>query len=169
MSESAVPISATNEADARIVIDDLLRQAGWDPSDKRQVRTEVAAAEGRADYALLAENGRPLAVVEAKRSGTDPYAAKQQVLPYAKSVEAPFIFLTNGEIIYFWDYTNDDARPIDAFFSRRDLQRLQERRETRKPLATIPVPTDYLRNGEARAVRPYQMDAMRAMDHAIEL
>ena len=29
------------EADARILIDGLLRQAGWDPTDKAQVRTEV--------------------------------------------------------------------------------------------------------------------------------
>ena len=31
----------TSEADARIVIDDFLRQAGWDPADKSQVLTEV--------------------------------------------------------------------------------------------------------------------------------
>jgi len=32
----------STEADARIVIDDLLRQAGWDPADKSQVLTEVS-------------------------------------------------------------------------------------------------------------------------------
>ena len=32
---------ATKETDARIVIDDWLRQAGWDPVDKSQVLTEV--------------------------------------------------------------------------------------------------------------------------------
>lgn len=34
----------TKETDARILIDDLLRQAGWDPSDKSMVLTEVTAA-----------------------------------------------------------------------------------------------------------------------------
>ena len=29
-----------SEADARIVIDELLRQSGWDPVDKSMVRTE---------------------------------------------------------------------------------------------------------------------------------
>ena len=29
------------ETDARIVIDDLLRKAGWDPADKSMVETEV--------------------------------------------------------------------------------------------------------------------------------
>ncbi len=160
----------TTEADARIIIDGLLRDAGWEPADKSQVLTEHSSAEaGRADYLLLSSQGRPLAVVEAKRGGIDPYTAKQQVLPYAKDRGAPFIFLTNGEMIYFWDYAIDDARLVNSFYSRRDLERLVVMREERKPLATIAIPTDYLRQGEARTVRPYQQEAMRALDHAVEL
>ena len=87
----------TTEADARIVIDDKLRQAGWDPADKSQVLTEQSSAAGRADYVLLAQNGRPLGIIEAKRSAIQPYAAKQQALPYAKRSSVPFIFLTNGD------------------------------------------------------------------------
>jgi len=41
---------------------------------------------------------------------------KQQALPYAQRIGAPFIFLTNGELIYFWDYQNDDARVVSSFF-----------------------------------------------------
>ncbi|MGV8118316.1 MAG: DEAD/DEAH box helicase family protein [Candidatus Xenobiia bacterium LiM19] len=185
----------TKETDARIVIDDLLRQALWDPSDKSQVLTEVIAATcmsqvreplpaylpstnatdgdeiptGRADYVLLNQKGRPLAVIEAKRTAIHPYTAKQQALPYAKKIGAPFIFLTNGELIYFWDYSNDDARIINSFYSRRDLERLMFLREEHKPLATIPVPEFYNRQGEQRHVRPYQQNAMKALDHAIEL
>jgi type I restriction enzyme, R subunit len=107
-----------SEADARIVIDDLLRRAGWDPSDKSQVRTEVtakrlpdelhdkpmdAATEEilRADYTLHSSRGRTLSIVEAKRKAIDPYAAKHQALPTAKALDADFIFLSNGELIYF--------------------------------------------------------------------
>lgn len=187
------------EADARIIIDDLLRQAKWDPADKSQVFTEyqLYSAEeqkpgsigdgpqgagsfiltsdgdhvptGRADYVLMSQRGRPLAIIEAKRTAIEPYTAKQQALPYAKSIGSPFIFLTNGEIIYFWDYGNDDARIVNSFFSRRDLERLVEMRETRKPLATIEIPEYYLRQGENREVRPYQREAMQALDHAVEL
>ena len=107
----------TTEADARIVIDDKLRQAGWEPADKSQVLTEQSSAAGRADYVLLTQNGRQLAIIEAKRSAVQPYAAKQQALPYAKQSKVPFIFLTNGELIYFWDYLNDDARIVDSFYS----------------------------------------------------
>jgi len=160
----------TKETDARILIDDLLRQVGWDPADKAQVVTEHAiTGVGRADYMLLDQNGRPLAVVEAKRSAIQPYVAKQQALPYAKQTGAPFIFLTNGELIYFWDYTNDDARIVNAFYSRRDLERVVHLRAERKPLATVPIPDYYLRQGETRQVRPYQQEAMKALDHAVEL
>ncbi len=177
----------TTEADARIVIDDLLRHAGWDPADKSQVLTEfpihkiatvagdmiVSGSDqikiGRADYVLLDQRGRPLTIIEAKRSAIEPYNAKQQALPYARKIGAPFIFLTNGELIYFWDYRNDDARIVNSFYSRRDLERLVEMRATRKPLATIEIPEYYLRQGETRQVRPYQREAMKALDHALEL
>ena len=131
--------------------------------------TAVASSSGRADYVLFDQRGRPLAVIEAKKNAINPYVAKQQALPYARAIGAPFIFLTNGELTYFWDYQNDDARPIASFFSRRDLERLLEMRQTRKPLATIDIPDHYIRQGETRSVRPYQKDAMRALDHAFEL
>ena len=191
----------TTEADARIVIDDLLKQALWDPADKSQVLTEVhiqtanamgvsdsriaesvseygnnndaqgknEPVTGRADYVLRNQNGRPIAIIEAKKNAINPYVAKQQALPYAKAIGAPFIFLTNGELIYFWDYHNDDARIVASFFSRRDLERLVESSQNRKALATIDIPDYYIRQGETRRLRPYQQETMRAMDQAFEL
>jgi type I restriction enzyme R subunit len=184
----------TKETDARILIDDQLRAAGWNPADKSQVLTEVTVSgaaifagesgamatvvttsdgdqvsTGRADYVMLDQRGRPLAIIEAKKQAIQPYAAKQQALPYAKKIGAPFIFLTNGELIYFWDYLNDDARIVNSFFSRRDLERLVHMRAERKPLATIPIPDTYLRQGETRSVRPYQKGAMQALDRTVEL
>ena len=128
-----------------------------------------SAAKGRADYVLYDRRGRPLAVIEAKRNAINPYVAKRQALPYAKALGAPFIFLTNGEVTYFWDYPNDDARAIAGFFSRRDLERMVEMRANRKALATVAIPEHYVRQGETRTVRPYQHEAMRALDHALEL
>jgi len=192
------------EADARILIDEMLRAAAWDPADKTQVLTEAPvripsatartreepqviyesarspgaladpspadqARTHRADYALLNQRGRPLAVIEAKPHALDPYFAKQQALPYAENLGAPFIFLSNGEVTYFWDWQNDDARIVQSLFSRADLERLVFMRENQKPLATIEIPEHYLRQGEARTVRPYQRDAMKALDHALEI
>lgn len=183
----------SKETDARILIDDQLRAAGWNPADKSQVLTEVSISNGRhvaepgaqatvlntadgdtiptgrADYVLLDQRGRPLAIIEAKKQAIQPYTAKQQALPYAKQIGAPFIFLTNGELIYFWDYQNDDARIVNSFFSRRDLERLVHMRSERKPLATVPIPDTYLRQGETRTLRPYQKGAMQALDRTVEL
>jgi type I restriction enzyme R subunit len=184
----------TKETDARILIDDQLRAAGWNPADKSHVLTEVLVTggvlnvaepntratvlttadgdmvpTGRADYVLLDQRGRPLAIIEAKRQAIHPYVAKQQALPYAKQIGAPFIFLTNGELIYFWDYQNDDARIVNSFFSRRDLERLVHMRAERKPLATVEIPETYLRQGETRLLRPCQKEAMQALDRTVEL
>ncbi len=124
---------------------------------------------GRADYVLYDQRGRPIAVIEAKKNAINPYVAKQQALPYAKALGAPFIFLTNGELTYFWDYQNDDARPIAGFFSRRDLERMVEMHDSRQALATVEIPEHYIRQGETRTVRPYQAEAMQALDQALEL
>jgi type I restriction enzyme, R subunit len=181
--------SQNKETDARILIDDQLRIAGWNPEDKSEVLTEVAVSSDtgvlwagagsrmardprpvlRADYVLLDQRGRPLAILEAKKQAIQPYTAKQQALPYAKQIGAPFIFLTNGELIYFWDYQNDDARIVNSFFSRRDLERLVHMRAERKPLATVPIPDTYLRQGETRSLHPYQKEAMQALDRTVEL
>ena len=157
-----------SEADARIRIDELLRQADWDPADKSTVGTEIHAEDrdgshSRADYVLYDQRGRPLAVIEAKKNAIDPYVAKQQALPYAQSLGAPFIFLANGELTYFWDYRNEDARQIAGFFSRRDRERLVEMRATRKPLATVEIPEHYIRQGETRTVRPYQANLLSSI------
>lgn len=170
-----------SEADARINIDQLLREAGWDPSDKRQVRTEVAVTlEGgvaeseprsskKADYVLHDREGRPLAVIEAKKNAIDPYRAKQQALQYARGILAPFVFLSNGDAIYFWDFVEGDARPVASFFSQRDLERLVHQRKNRRDLATLPLSDNYLRAGEVRLLRSYQLDCMRALDSALLL
>jgi len=161
--------------------DPAYRPLIFDPSAEGDIRViaefvcalETAAdagpARGRADYVLYDQRGRPLAVIEAKKDAINPYVAKQQALPYAKALGAPFIFLTNGELTYFWDWQNDDARPITGFFSRRDLERLVEMRSTRRALATVEIPEHYVRQGETRSVRSYQVEAMRALDHALEL
>src|SRR5437667_17127 len=100
------------EADTRIIIDRLIREAHWNVENKSIVSTEEPAADGRADYLLKNSRTRPLAVVEAKRFSTDAYSAKEQAKAYAISLAAPFILLSNGREHYFWDYENGDARAI---------------------------------------------------------
>jgi type I restriction enzyme R subunit len=156
------------EADSRIVIDRKLREAGWNIEDANQVATEEPAADGRADYLLLDSRGRPLAVNEAKRFSKDPTTAKIQAEEYARSLKAPFIFLSNGEVIYFWDYENHPERLVENFFTRADLERLVALRRQRLLLKTIPVEKTVRFGSDEREVREYQRKCLEKVDAAIE-
>ncbi|HLD92151.1 MAG TPA: DEAD/DEAH box helicase family protein [Patescibacteria group bacterium] len=157
----------TVETDSRIVIDRLLREAGWSIEDKSQVSTEEPAADGRADYLLLDSRSRPLAVIEAKKFSVNPNLAQEQAKEYAKSIDAPFIFLSNGETIFFWDYKNSNARQIDSFYGRDDLERRNVLSKQSKPLEEIPIPENFYHFNKDIRVRPYQKEAVLAVDKAI--
>jgi type I restriction enzyme, R subunit len=156
------------EADSRIVIDRKLREAGWNIEDANQVATEEPAADGRADYVLLDSRGRPLAVNEAKRFSKDPTTAKIQAEEYARGLKAPFVFLSNGEVIYFWDYENHAERLVENFFTRADLERLVALRHQRRPLASIPIEKTVRFGSDDREVREYQRKCLEKVDAAIE-
>ena len=160
--------SLLRESDARIIVDKKLREAGWDIEDKNQVSTEEPSKKGRADYLLKDRRGRPLAVIETKRFSIDPEIGKQKALEYAESFGADFIFLSNGEDIYFWDYKNCPEQKVMTFFSQRDLEKILILRKSRKPLSVIPIPDKVFFQGENRDIRSYQKEAMQAMDRAIE-
>lgn len=160
------------EADARIVVDRLLREADWDIEKKSVVSTEEATADGRADYLLKNSRTRPLCVVETKRFSIDPYSAKTQTKDYAISLAAPFIILSNGREHYFWDYENGDARPIIGFPTQADLESRANLRQHRQgDLATsiraVPMPTRFRFKGEDVEARPYQLNCLTAADVAL--
>ena len=75
------------EAFSRVLIDQELRESGWDLLDERRVRFELDGHSGRADYVLSGERG-PLCVLEAKRPDLDPYDAKEQARGYAENLRA---------------------------------------------------------------------------------
>lgn len=156
------------ETDARILIDRKLREAEWDIENKSQVSTEETSQNGRADYILKDSRGRAIAVIEAKRFFVDPISAKQQALLYAESINAGFIFLSNGEEIYFWDYKYRPEQKVVTFFSQRDLEKIQTLRLEQKSLSVIPIPEKYYKGSEWRSPRPYQKEAMQIMDKTIE-
>ncbi|MCL4400077.1 DEAD/DEAH box helicase family protein [Patescibacteria group bacterium] len=167
-SESKNQSKFARETDARILIDRKLREAGWEIEDKNQVSTEESAKDGRTDYLLRDSRGRGIAVVEAKRFKVDPVSAKQQALAYAEEIGVDFIFLSNGDDIYFWDYKNQPEQKVATFFSQRDLEKKQTLRLEQKPLSVIPIPEKYFKGGEWRTPRPYQKEAMQIMDKALE-
>jgi type I restriction enzyme R subunit len=162
----------TTEADARIVIDQLLRDAGWDIANKAQVSTEEPAADDRADYLLKNSHTQPIAVIEAKRFALDPYSAKDQAKAYAGSLGAPFVLLSNGHEHYLWDYADGDARAVLGLPSQSDLERranlkMHRRGSLADSLGAISLPSRFTFRGEEVEVRPYQLRCLKRADVAL--
>ncbi len=160
------------EADARMVIDQLLKDAGWSITDKAQVSTEEASSDGRADYLLKDTRTRPLAIIEAKRFSVDPYTAKRQARAYAESLAAPFVILSNGLDHYFWDYRDGDARPVLGMPSQSDLERranlkIHRRGTLEKSLEAVSLPTQFIFRGEEIKARPYQIKCLERADSTL--
>ncbi|MFR8600753.1 MAG: DEAD/DEAH box helicase family protein [Clostridioides difficile] len=116
------------------------------------------------DYVLYGENGKPLAVVEAKRTSKDPKIGQQQAKLYADCLEKrysqrPVIFLTNGFDMYIWDDYSD--RKVYGFYKKSELQLMIDRRKSKKSLSSVTI-NDEISN------RYYQKEAIRAVCEALE-
>ncbi len=171
-TENTFQVDAFTEAQTRRkYIDIELMDAGWRiGTDCREEVTisgmPTPTETGRADYVLFGDNGLPLAVIEAKKTGTDPIAGSRQAKLYADCLEKeyhqrPFIFTTNGfEIEFTDDYGQYPRRRVSGFFTKKELQLNMDRRRSRKPLDTIEI-NDQITN------RPYQKEAVAAVCDAI--
>lgn len=152
----------TTEAFSRVKIDALLRDAHWAVTDQLQVRYEVTLPNGeRADYVLYDKQGRPIAVLEAKRSSLSPAAGEAKARSYAEQLGAPFIFLSNGEEVWFWDWQAEaHPRPVATVFAQADLIRRRASREIRRDPLEVPIDT-------AVVERAYQLDCIDRLCHLL--
>jgi len=108
-----------NEAFSRVIIDGLLADQGWNTADTNAVRYEVMLPDGtRADYVLCDRHGHSLAVIEAKRYVINPADAAEQAKAYARQLGTPYVFLTNGAEVLFWEWERE-AYPMQKAFSER--------------------------------------------------
>jgi type I restriction enzyme, R subunit len=118
-----------------------LRRAGWPLDQARDREYEVtgmpnAKGIGYADYVLWGDDGKPLAVVEAKKTTADPQVGQQQAKLYADCLEQmhgqrPIIFYTNGYTTWIWDDTAYPPRRVAGFYKKDELARLILRRTQR--------------------------------------
>jgi type I restriction enzyme, R subunit len=131
----------TNEAFARVKIDQLLKDSDWRLTDGLSVRYECLLDDGgKADYGLFDRQGRALAVLEAKSTSVNLSAGEAQGRRYADQLDIPFIFLSNGEEIWFCDKGQDaHFRKIETVFSQDDLIRRKAARDIRRNLLDIPI------------------------------
>lgn len=126
----------------------------------------VIGQKGYCDYVLFGRDGLPLAVIEAKRTSKDPNNGRKQVTLYAECLKKkfgrkPMMFTSNGFETYFWDDLSSPQRRVSGFFTKSDLEKLMNRRETRKPLKNIPI-------DDKITDRYYQKEAIRAVCEHIE-
>ena len=159
----------------KIYIDVDLKLMGWkfsgtdsDVWEEYEVNdmNGVFGQKGYADYVLFGRDGLPLAVIEAKRSSKDPNNGRKQAVLYADCLERkfgrrPMMFTSNGFETYFWDDMSSPQRKVSGFFTKSDLEKLMNRRETRKKLNTINI-------DDKITDRYYQKEAIRAVCDHIE-
>lgn len=115
---------SAKEARARIKINRALEAGGWRFFDAPEGAANVVlepkvklteaqvdafgedfekTKNGFADFLLLDETGRALAILEAKAESKDPLVGKEQARKYARSQNCRFVILSNGNLHYFWD------------------------------------------------------------------
>jgi len=154
-----------SEAETRdYFIDLLLKEAGWpldQPRDREFEVTGMPNAEGKGfvDYVLWGDDGKPLALVEAKRTRRDARAGQQQAKLYADCLERqfgqrPVIFYSNGYEHWLWDDTRYPPRRVQGFYKKAELELVIQRRETRRSLASARIsPSIVERHYQTRAIR----------------
>lgn len=133
---------ANKEATARIKINRLLEAAGWRFFDEDSGPANIIlepnvkisqldldelgqdlekTSDGFVDFLLLDSSGKPLIVLEAKSEDIDPLSAKEQARKYARSQNARFIILSNGNIHYLWDLKQGNPTVISKFPNQNEI------------------------------------------------
>ena len=143
-----------NEAQTRTqLIDTQLIKSGWDISDITKVVQEyeieldhmlpsyLEKSKRYVDYALINKMGHIVAIVEAKSSTKSLDIAKTQAQYYAQRIKSkqgftPFIYITNGLEIEFWDVENYPIRKVLAYHSLDDLETYRKRNENNIKLSS---------------------------------
>lgn len=163
------------------LIDNQLKEAGWNVDDMTQVVTEFNIEVENvteeptekytnrqfSDYVLLGKDGKALAVIEAKKTSVNAELGREQAKQYCYNIqkekggELPFCFYTNGHETYFWNLENHPPKKVFGFPTRDDLERYSYIRKNKKPLLTELINTDI-------AGRDYQIQAIRSVMEAIE-
>ena len=116
---------------------------------------------------MLGKDGKPLAVVEAKKTSVDAAIGREQAKQYCyninttQCIDLPFCFYTNGHDIYFWDLENYPPKKVFGFPTRDDLERNSYIRKARRSLTGELINTKI-------AGRNYQVRAIRSVMEAIE-
>ena len=168
-----LPTDISEAETRRLYVDLMLREAGWQILDteglvqpsKACIEVELQGMPnthevGYADYVLFGSNGKPLAVVEAKRTSVSPIKGKHQAELYADCLEArygvrPVIYYTNGFDTRIIDGLGYPPRRLYSFHTEEDLERMIQKRG-RKDITDFTIKDDI-------TDRYYQKTAIKAV------
>lgn len=171
LARQVKPSSEYTEAETRLhLINVDLKEAGWItfnqgrelefPVKGMPITKDNPHGNGYVDYVLWGKDGKPLALVEAKRTSKDSETGKYQASLYADCLEAmygqrPIIFYTNGYNIQLWDDVfYGGSRRVYGFYTHDELQWMIQQRGSRKDIRKAKIDTTI-------AGRPYQMEAIQ--------
>lgn len=159
------PLDLSEYKTRKIYIDTMLTDAGWTEGKDWLNEVELPGMPnhsevGFADYVLYGDDGRPLAIVEAKRTCVDVAKGRQQAKLYADLLEQkyhrrPVIFLTNGFETRITDNLYPE-RKCATIWSKRDLEKLFNLQTLRTSLKNVTV-------DKKIAGRYYQEGAIKAV------
>ncbi len=163
-----------------------IKKAGWNTltqlleevsftDGKIYVRGKMTArgARKRADYILYYKPNIPIAIVEAKDNKHSVRAGMQQALDYAKILDIPFVFSSNGDGFLFHDKTQTSGNietelDNDSFPSPQELwMKYKQYKGIKTPEAEKVVEQDYYFDGSGRTPRYYQQNAVNRTVEAI--
>ena len=165
------PLELSEFKTRKIYIDFMLQDAGWVEGKDWLNEVELygmpnASEVGYADYVLYGDDGKPLAVLEAKRTCVDVAKGRQQAKLYADLLEKkygrrPIIFLSNGFDTRIWNDKYYPERKVASIYSKRDLEKLFNLHSMRTSLKNVMV-------DKTIAGRYYQEGAIKAVCEAFD-
>lgn len=169
----AIPHNLPESATRKLYIDLYLKESGWNNLRMGyELEYEVSGmplatnptGKGFVDYVLWGNDGKPLAVIEAKKTLIDASKGKQQAVQYAECLERqfgqrPVIFYSNGFETFLWDDLFAPPREVQGFYTKDELQLLIDRRSSRLDLRNYHVDPRI-------AGRPYQKLAIQRIAEA---
>ena len=147
---------------------------------------------GFTDFLLLDEKSFPFVIVEAKSEDKSPFDGKEQARRYAQSQNVRFVILSNGNLHYFWDLERGNPSVITKLPTLESLHHTASFAPNPSTLVREIVGEDYIAriqnplfdkdprwsNGKTRAdyihesglkfLRPYQLDAVHALQESVE-
>lgn len=155
-----------------------ISRAGWDITS--QVREEVSFTDGKiyvrgsitvrgnrkqADYILYYRPNIPIAIIEAKKNKYPIGAGMQQALEYARILDIPCVFSSNGDGFVFHDRTTEDilesVLTLDQFPSPAELwKKYKKYKGIDDPEQERVAAQDYYFDGSGRKPRYYQQIAI---------